>query len=308
MIILETQNLTKSYSGIAALNNFSLRVEQGDILGLIGQNGAGKTTLMRLIASLSYPDSGDISLFEKSSASDLIDARKRIGSIIEMPALFPNLSALQNLEYYRLQRGIPDKSAPQKALEITGLTDAGKKKFRNFSLGMKQRLGLALAILNHPDFIMMDEPINGLDPMGIIEMRKTIQRLHQQGITILISSHILNELSQTATKYAIIHQGRLVKSITQEQLQEECKRALSVVVDDPSKAAVILEAELNIFDYKRIGTNELRVYGQLNHSAEITFKLNSGGVRVSSMHEVGDNLEDYFMKIIHNQNHVQEVK
>jgi ABC-2 type transport system ATP-binding protein len=163
---------------------------------------------------------------------------------------------------------------------------------------MKQRLGLALAVLSSPDFIILDEPINGLDPMGIVEMRDLMKRLNEQGVTILISSHILTELSQVATKYAIIHQGRLVKSLTQEQLREECKRALAVKVDDAEKAAVILETELNIRNYKRVSADELRVYEYLDDPAEVTFRLSRGGVRVSSIHEVGDSLEDYFTKTI----------
>lgn len=298
MTVLKTQNLTKRYKGQVAVDNVSLSVESGDIFGLIGQNGAGKTTLMRLIAALTTPDSGELELFCETSQTGLTAARARMGCIIEMPALYPNLTATQNLEYYRIQRGIPDKAAVQKALELVNLTGTGKKTFKNFSLGMKQRLGLALAILNHPDFIMLDEPINGLDPMGIIEMRDLMKRLNEQGITILISSHILSELSQVATKYAIIHQGRLVKALTQEQLREECKRALSVTVDDAAKAAVILETTLNIHNYKQISTNELRVYESLDNPSEVTFRLNQGGVRVSSLHEVGDSLEEYFTKTI----------
>jgi ABC-2 type transport system ATP-binding protein len=163
---------------------------------------------------------------------------------------------------------------------------------------MKQRLGLALSVLSSPDFIILDEPINGLDPMGIIEMRDLMKRLNEQGITILISSHILAELSQVATKYAIIHKGRLIESLTQEQLREECKRALAVTVDDAPKAAVILETELGVRNYKQVGANELRVYDHLDDPAEVTFRLNQGGVRVASLHEVGDSLEDYFTKII----------
>jgi ABC-2 type transport system ATP-binding protein len=273
----------------------SLTVEKGDIFGLIGQNGAGKTTLMRLVTSLARPDSGEIELF--GSSTELNASRTRMGCVVEMPALYPNLTATQNLEYYRIQHGIPDKSVVSKSLETVSLTDTGKKKFKNFSLGMKQRLGLALAILNSPDFIILDEPINGLDPSGIIEMRDMMKRLNEQGITILISSHILSELSQVATKYAIIHHGRLVKSLTQEQLREECKRALAVTVDDAPKAAVILETALNIHAYKQVSTNELRIYEYLDNPAEVTFQLGQGGVRVASIHEVGDSLEDYYMKI-----------
>ena len=298
MTVLRTRNLTKRYGSTAAVDDVSLTVENGDIYGLIGQNGAGKTTLMRAVTSLTHPDSGSIELFGQTGEAGLTAARTRMGCVVETPALYPNLTAVQNLEYYRIQRGITDRHTVQNSLEQVRLTDTGKKKFKDFSLGMKQRLGLALAILNSPDFIILDEPINGLDPTGIIEIRDLMKRLNEHGITILISSHILSELSQVATKYAIIHQGRLIKSLTQEQLREECKRALAVVVDDTSKAAVILETELNISQYKQIGANELRLYEYLDDPAEVTFRLNQGGVRVASLHEVGDSLEDFFTKTI----------
>ena len=298
MAVLKTQNLTKRYGSTTAVDNVSLTVEKGDIFGLIGQNGAGKTTLMRLVTSLAHQDSGEIELFGQTSEAGLNAARARIGCVVETPALYPNLTAVQNLEYYRLLRGIPDETVVQKSLELVSLTDTGKKKFRNFSLGMKQRLGLALAVLNSPDFLILDEPVNGLDPMGIIEMRDLMKKLNEQGITILISSHILAELSQIATKYAIIHNGQLVKLLTQEQLREECKRALAVTVDDAAKAAVILETELNIHNYKQVAANELRLYEYLDNPAEVTFQLNKGGVRVASLHEVGDSLEDYFKNVV----------
>jgi ABC-2 type transport system ATP-binding protein len=280
------------------VDSVSLEIEKGDIFGLVGQNGAGKTTLMRLVTSLARPDSGDIELFGETSAAGLSAARKRMGSVVEMPVLYPNLTAEQNLEYYRILRGIGDKNIVQESLERVALSDTGKKKFRNFSLGMKQRLGLALAIMNKPEFIILDEPINGLDPTGIVEMRDLMRQLGEQGVTLLVSSHILSELSQIATKYAIIHHGRLVKSITQEQLHAECKRALSVTVDDAAKAAAILEAALNIRSCERIGANELRVYECLDDPAEVAFQLNQGGVRVASLHEVGDTLEDYYTRIV----------
>ena len=296
--ILKTQNLTKRYSGKPAVDNVSLTVEKGDIFGLIGQNGAGKTTFMRLITSLSRPDSGEIELFGQSTPAGLTAARARMGSVIEAPALFENLTAVQNLEYYRLQRGIAEKSRVQEALETVSLTDTGKKKFKNFSLGMKQRLGLAVAIMSHPDFLILDEPTNGLDPTGIIEMRDLIKRLSQEGITMLVSSHILSELAQVANKYAIIHNGRLLKSLTQEQLQEECKQAISITVDDAAKAAVVLETVLNISNYKQVSANELRVYQHVNDPAEVNFQLSRADIRVASIQTVGDSLEDYYTKII----------
>lgn len=178
------------------------------------------------------------------------------------------------------------------------LTDTGKKKFKNFSLGMKQRLGLAAALLSHPDFLMLDEPTNGLDPTGIVEMRELIRQLNKDGITILVSSHILSELARIANKYAIIHHGVLIKNITHEQLQQECKQVLAIVIDDVDKAATILETALGIHDYEKISDKELRVHVQIDDPAEVTFRLNQGGVRVSSIQNVGDNLEEYYTKII----------
>jgi len=298
MLVLKTQNLTKLYGGKSAVDNVSIAIEKGDIFGLIGQNGAGKTTFMRMITALAKPDSGHIELFGEKDETKLNEARSRIGSVVEMPALYHNLTAKQNLEYYRIQRGITDKNRVQQCLDIVGLADTGKKKFRNFSLGMKQRLGLAVAILSRPDFLILDEPSNGLDPTGIIEMRELVKRLSKEGITILISSHLLTELAQMANKYAIIHHGRLIKSLTAEQLNEECRKALAITVDDVAKAAVLLETELNIKDYKQVSANELRIYGYTSDPADVTFKLSQAGVRVASVQEVGDSLEDYYTNII----------
>ena len=298
MTVLKTQNLTKIYDGKRAVDDVNLTIEKEDIFGLIGQNGAGKTTFMRMITSLSQPDSGSIELFGETEQNKVNSARSRVGSIVEAPALYSSLTAEQNLEYYRLLRGITDKNRVQKCLEIVGLTDTGKKKFKNFSLGMKQRLGLALAILSRPDFLILDEPTNGLDPTGIIEIRDLIKRFSKEGITILVSSHILSELSQIANKYAIIHNGRLIKYLTQEQLNEECKQALAITVDNVSKAAVVLETALGINDYKQVSDNEIRIYGYLKDPADVNFHLNKADVRVTSIKEIGDSLEDYYTKLI----------
>jgi len=298
MTVLKTQNLTKHYGKTIAVDDINLTVEKGDIFGLIGQNGAGKTTLMRLVTSLTHPDSGSIELFGKTDPAGLDSSRTRMGSVVELPALYPNLTAVENLEYYRILRGIPDKAIVPKTLETVRLADIGKKKFKNFSMGMKQRLGLALALLSSPDFIILDEPTNGLDPTGIVEMRDLIKHLNEQEITLLVSSHILSELAQIATKYAIIHHGKLLKYITQKELYEQCKRALVLKTDDVAKTIVILETELKISNYKQVSANELRVYEYLDDPSEVTFKLSQGGVRISSLYEMGDSLEEYYSKII----------
>ena len=309
MTVLKTHNLTKRYGNKAAVDNVSLTVEQGDIFGLIGQNGAGKSTFMKMVVSMTTPDSGEVQLFGKSERAQLDAARKRMGAMIETPMLFNHLTAHQNLEYYRLQRGVVEKNRIDEVLKIVNLTDTGKKRFKNFSLGMKQRLGLAVSMLTHPDFLIFDEPTNGLDPTGIIEMRDIIKRLNNEGITILISSHILTELAQVANKYAIIHEGRLIKNLTQEQLNQECKRALAITVDDAAKAAVVIEntalegsktegGAMARRDYKQVSDTEIRVYDYLEDPTEMNFRLVQAGVRVASITEVGDSLEDYYIKLI----------
>ena len=298
MNVLKTQNLTKHYGDRTAVDNVSLNIEKGDIFGLIGQNGAGKSTFMRMVTGLARPDSGYIELFGEKGTSQLNAARSRMGSVIEMPVLRHNLTAVQNLEYYRIQRGIADKNRVKQCLEIAGLVGTGKKKFKHFSLGMKQRLGLAAAILSRPDFLILDEPSNGLDPTGIIEFRDLIKRLSKEGTTILLSSHLLTELAQVANKYAIIHQGRLIKHLTQEQLNEECRRALAVVVDDVTKATLLLETAFGVTDYKQNSAGELRIYGYTGDPSDITIKFSQEGIRVTSINEVGDSLEDYYTDLI----------
>jgi len=300
MTILKTTNLVKKYKDKFAVNQVSLTVEKGDIFGLIGQNGAGKTTFMRMIMGLTSPDSGDIQLFGETDKKRIALTRGRTGSVIETPALFENMTGEQNLEYFRIQQGIPDKRRVHECLEIVELlpSETGRKKVRNYSLGMKQRLGLALAILKRPDFLILDEPTNGLDPTGIIKMRDLIARLSAEGISLLISSHILSELAQVANKYAIIHQGELIKSLTREELLFECKSALNVVVDDMAKAVFTLETTLGITNYRHISDHHLHIYDVANNPAEVAAQLVQAGVRLSALHEIGDTLETYYIKII----------
>jgi len=298
-IVLKTHNITKKYSKTTAVDSFNMTIYKGDIYGLIGKNGAGKTTLSRIITGLSIPNSGEVTLFGKRSQSQMNEFRKRTGSVIEAPAFYPYLTAYQNLEYYRIQRGIPDKKVVTTALEMVDLTDTGKKKFRNFSMGMKQRLGLALALLNNPDFIILDEPINGLDPMGIVEMRNILKKLNQDyGITIMISSHILKELYLVANRYGIINEGKLIKELSQDELNDECQKSLLISVDDTAKAAVVIETVLKTNKFKLISQNEIKLYAYLDNPSEVSYQLITAGIRVSSINEVGDNLEDYFVQLV----------
>lgn len=207
-VVLETQALTKFYRKTAVLEQVNLRLEQGKIYGFVGQNGAGKTTFLRLITGLAFPSSGKLALWGESATEKLQEQRKRIGSMIESPALFPNLTAWQNLEVQRILRGVPDKESIDRTLKLVGL-EKSQKKVRNFSLGMKQRLGISISLLGNPDLVILDEPTNGLDPVGIQELRDLIKRLNDSGVTVLVSSHNLAEIQHIASYVGIIINGKL---------------------------------------------------------------------------------------------------
>lgn len=294
---IEIRDLQKSYDGFNL--NVSLTIPEGIITGLIGENGAGKTTLMKLITTLAKPTSGSFTLFGKSSDSnDLYESKGRVGALIEYPAFYPNLSAFDNLKYYAIQRGITDMKQIDKVLDIVNLRDTGKKKVKTFSLGMKQRLGIALAILNNPDFVILDEPINGLDPIGISELRDTFKNLAKNGITLLVSSHILSELYVLSTKFAFIEGGRLIKEITKEELDMECSKCLVIKSNDSKKVSYLLEKELGTDNYKVIDDEEVRVYDFLEEPEKVSDVLADNKVRIKGFYEYGISLEDYFKEII----------
>lgn len=297
-IILKTNNLTKKYKEFIALDNVNLSISKGDIYGLIGRNGAGKTTLMKIITTLSNKTSGEFELFGKKD-NNLTETKRRIGCLIENPAFFPNLSAVNNLRYYAIQKGIVDKKQIDEVIDLVGLSEAKNKKFKTYSLGMKQRLGIAFAILDNPDFIILDEPINGLDPIGISELRDLFKKLNlERNITILISSHILNELYQVSNKFCIIEKGKIIKEITKEQLDEECSKCIVIKTKEASKVAVILEEQLKTKNYKIIDDTELRLYDYLENSSKVNKTLIKNDIDIISLYETGITLEDYFKTII----------
>lgn len=296
-IVLQTQGLSKNYQAFKALDSVDMTVFRGDIYGLIGRNGAGKTTIMKIVTGLTEKSGGSFELFSKKG-ENLGNERRRIGCLIENPAFFGGLTAYQNLNYYALQKGITNKKQIDEALELVNLTEVKDKKFRKFSLGMKQRLGVALAVMDNPDLIILDEPINGLDPIGISELRDTFKRLNaQKGITFIISSHILSELYMVATRFLIIDQGRVLKEITKEELDLECMRCIAVKTDNTKHAAVILEQN-GIEEYKVIDSSELRVYKNDVKPQDLNRLLIQNGVNVSEVFETGISLEDYFKSLI----------
>lgn len=298
-VILETKNLTKKYNSFSAVSNVNLELKQGEIYGLVGKNGAGKTTLLRMLTGQAFATEGSIRLFEESSQEGLNNGRKRIGGIIETPSFYSYMSAEQNLEYYRIQRGIPGKHCVREALEEVGLSDTGNKKFKSFSLGMKQRLGLALALMNKPEILLLDEPINGLDPFGIVEIRNLLIKLNQEkNITILISSHILSELSNLVTYYGFIDSGKMIKQISAEELSKECNKYLDVKVDKIELMTALLEKKLGCTSYQVTPDDSLYIYDFLEKPSIISELAVSNGIALNQMIVRDINLENYFIQLV----------
>ncbi len=297
--VLVTRGLCKRFGTAMAVDHVDMRVERGQIYGLVGKNGAGKTTLMRMVTSQSFPTGGEIELFGESNPCALGRMRQRIGAVIETPSFYPFLNAEQNLETYRLQRGITGRDCVRESLRLVGLDDTKNKKFKHFSLGMKQRLGLALAIMSSPDLLLLDEPINGLDPMGIVQFRDLLLRLNaERQITILISSHILSELSNLATHYGFIDGGHMLQQISAKDIEECCRECLELTVDDAPKAAVSLESRLYCSSYEILPENRIRIYAFLEDPMKVTEAFAADGVRVQTINTRGTNLEDYFLRLI----------
>ena len=264
-LILKTYNLTKKYGNQIVVDNVNMTIKKGDIYGFIGQNGAGKTTLIRLITGLIHKSNGEIELFGGSGEKALNEARTMIGSLIETPSFYGNMTARENLEVSRLVRDIPGKNCIDEVLNLVGLNDVEKKKVKNFSLGMRQRLGIANALMGNPKLLILDEPINGLDPMGIVEIRELLKKINKEkDMTILISSHILSELSELATTYGIISKGRLIEEITANELNEKCRQYIDLIVDDTAKAVALLERELDISDYEVWEGNKIKIFSNLD--------------------------------------------
>lgn len=294
--ILETSGLTKIYGKTKVVNHIDAHIKQGDIYGLIGRNGAGKTTFLKMISGLAIPSEGDFTLFG-SNGKERTALMNRIGVLVEAPGVYPKLSALENLKIKCIAMGVREKETPKQILKTVGLDNVGKKAVGKFSLGMKQRLGIGLAMVGNPDIIILDEPINGLDPRGIAEVRETIEKLNkEQGITFIISSHILEELSKIATSYGIIHNGTLLQELTREELMKKCSNRIELKTNDITQTCTVLE-DMNITDYKVVDHDVIHIFQNLQDVGEITLELAKHQIKTLGISVKNESLEDYYFNI-----------
>lgn len=296
MYALETEKLSKSYGRFKALDGLDVHVPQGAIYGLVGKNGAGKTTLIRIICGLQSPTSGGFSIYGVPSAGRINSARTRIGAVVETPSIYSDMSARDNLRMQYRVLGLPSEADIEKLLKLVGLSDTGRKKAGHFSLGMRQRLGIAVALAGSPDLLILDEPINGLDPQGIIEIRELILKLNRElGITVLVSSHNLDELSRIATHYGFINEGRTVREIGRQELDKACRRCMRLVVRNmPALCKVLDESGL---DYMVASPSEAEVYGQISIS-RLAFAMTEAGGELIAVQESEESLESYYMNLM----------
>jgi ABC-2 type transport system ATP-binding protein len=291
--MLSTNNLSKHYGDFVALDKVSISINKGDIYGLVGKNGAGKTTLFKLVMGLSAPTGGEIVIADEH---DLLKARRRIGFMIGQ-SFFGYLNARENIEYHRRMKGIKDKKETKRVLKLVGL-DKIKKPFKSFSMGMKQRLGIANALLGSPDIVVLDEPINGLDPQGISEIRQMIKGLNQKhGTTFIISSHILSELDLVATRFGFIDRGILLREISHQELHKQTQKSLVIEVDNTQKAVELMEAHLKLKNFSVNQSGEIVLEGNLREPDKIAELLVGNGLRLSTLKRQETTLEEYFISL-----------
>lgn len=295
-ILLGTRDLTKQFGRQKAVDRVSLHIRKGAIYGFIGRNGAGKTTFLRMISGLAKPDSGEIEMFGYRG-KELKEIRSRVGCLIEGPGIYGSMTAAENLEVKCRLTGIRRKGYVEELLQIVGLSQTGRKKAKHFSMGMRQRLGIALALVGEPDLLVLDEPINGLDPQGIAEIRDMVLRLNEErNMTMIISSHILEELSKIATDYGIIHQGVLIKEMTREELMRRCSERIEIQLEEPEKALPVLDA-MGFHAYQVADKNHIHVFERLEESAALNMELAKAGVAVTSLSITSEDLETYFLNL-----------
>lgn len=295
--VLRAKGITKKYRKSYALDGFDMNIPKGAIYGFVGRNGAGKTTMIRLIAGLQNPSSGEFTLYDrKHDAKDIGKSRRRIGAIVENPSIYLNMTAEENMRQQCIILGLPDYSCIPDILKLVGLENAGKKKAKNFSLGMRQRLGIAIALCGDPDFLILDEPINGLDPEGIIEIRETILKLNKERqVTVLISSHILDELHRLATHYGIIDKGHMVKEMTAEELDAACRKCMAVEVSSIEGLTRVLD-KMGV-QYKVSNENSAEIYEQINVT-KLVNALGEEDCELISVNNHDESFESYFLSLV----------
>ena len=294
---LTTQGLTKAYAHTQALHNLTMHVPKGAIYALVGKNGAGKTTLIRLVCGLQAPTAGDYTLYGvPHTAPEIHRARRRMGAVVETPSVYLDLTAADNLKLQHRLLGLPSEEGIPALLRLVGLGDTGKKRTRHFSLGMRQRLGIAVALCGDPDFLILDEPINGLDPQGIIEMRELILRLNREHqITVLISSHILDELARLATHYGFLDRGAMVQEISAQALEAACRKCTRLTVTNPAALCQVLDRQG--IEYRLVEEGVADVYGEGNLT-QLILDLSQAGCQVTGIHQRDESLESYYMNLV----------
>ncbi len=295
--VLETNAISKRYRNFAALNGLSMRVPKSAIYGFVGRNGAGKTTLIRLICGLQEPTSGAFSLYgAKNTDPEIERSRRRMGAVVETPSIYMDMTAEENIRQQYLVLGVPSAEGAEELLRLVGLGDTGKKKAKHFSLGMRQRLGIAVALAGNPGFLVLDEPTNGLDPLGIIEMRELLLRLNREhSITVLISSHILDELSRLATHYGFIDGGRMVREMSAEELEARCRKCMRIEVSDAAALARVLDGMQA--EYRILEENRADIYAEIPVTALVS-ALERENCAVISLREQDESLESFYMNLI----------
>ena len=300
--VLETNAVTKRYRGFTALNGLTMRIPKGAIYGFVGRNGAGKTTLIRLICGLQEPTDGSYILYgAKNTDTEIYRCRRRMGAVVESPAIYPDMTARENTRQQYRVLGLPSDDGIDGLLHLVGLGDTGKKKAKNFSLGMRQRLGIAIALSGNPDFLVLDEPTNGLDPQGIIEMRELILKLNREhGITVLISSHILDELSRLATHYGFIDSGHMVKEMSAHELETRCRKCVRIEVSDTKALARVLDGIKA--EYRIIDDTHADIYAEIPVT-ELVSELAKENCTVKNLTEQDESLESFYMNLVGGEHH-----
>lgn len=304
-IVLQTENLTKRYGGSTVLDHVDIRLERKHIYGFIGENGAGKSTLMKIITGLAFPTEGTYSIMGQAAGPDRERMRRFIGCMIEAPALYPGFSVIQNLELQRMLTGNPDKTACDRVLEMVELSEVKHKKAHTLSMGMKQRLGIAFALVGNPKLLVLDEPINGLDPKNIVVLRELLQKLNEEkDITIFISSHILSELYRIATDYVFIHRGKIIDALTHDELEARCGKYICIRTDAVPFALTVLDKMLKEPDYKVVSDHEIHLYSDLDRVEDIARAFMRNEIVVTELSVTENTLEDFFLGITGGSSHV----